>query len=77
MIPSVGRIVHYYTRLREQQSDDGFREGPYAAMITNVRNGTNVVDLMVVPNGREGYHAIAVQEGGTSFFCWWEWPPLV
>lgn len=77
MIPTVGRIVHYYTRLREQQSDDDWREGPYAAIITKVWPASNVVDLLVVPNGRKGYHAIFVQLDATGFFCWWEWPPLV
>lgn len=76
--PTVGRVVHYYTRLGDQRSDDG-REGPYAAMVTKVW-GPTVVDLMVVPNGREGYHAMAVRRDmrqNSGFFCWWEWPPLV
>lgn len=76
MSPSVGRIVHYYTRLREQQSDADFRDGPYAAMITKIHWG-NTVDLLVCPDGRDGYHAMAVQLETKNFFCWWEWPPIV
>lgn len=76
MVPTVGRLVHFYTKISEQQADDR-REGPYAALVTGVPfSGSLCADLLVAPNGREGYHAMMVNFGlqsGGQF--WWEWPP--
>jgi len=46
MIASVGRIVHYFSMSFPKDAHDGRGPGPYAAIVTQVRDN-NVVDIAV------------------------------
>lgn len=63
MEPSIGRIVHYNSKL-----------GPAAAIIINVHTG-NFVDLQVFrPDGTIS-HVTAIEHG--IHLGGWQWPPRV
>ncbi len=75
--PSVGRIVHFYTRDPVKQSN-GQGEGPYPAIVLQVHGP--YVNLKIW-SWDAGYvagsvsHAAEAKERG--YACWWEWPPKV
>jgi hypothetical protein len=73
--PTVGRIVHFYTRDLKQQWN-GAGQGPYAAVITQAI-GYEYVSLYVLPNcplmQPRVYQDVPLDKDAS---CWWEWPPL-
>lgn len=78
--PSVGRIVHFYTRTPGKQFN-GAGEGPYPAIVTQVWSAS-YVNLKVLPSMGEPYDVGSVSPGlaidkTAEHACWWEWPPKV
>lgn len=88
-LPTVGMIVHYYTRETGKQYHGS--EGPYAAMVTNVQELpahvkdeveiTAQVSLMVFPAGDMYVRPYTVLDvfGVTAgdeheLKSWWQWP---
>lgn len=72
MKPTVGRIVHFYTK------DVGFwgngvGEGPYAAIVTRVWSD-NCVNLTVFPDCGNPYTLSSVTNK-VDDWNWWAWPP--
>jgi hypothetical protein len=96
MKPTVGRIVHFYSTNWGAQSCspactgpgyNGVGEGPYAAIITQVFEGTGeyaerpYCNLMVFApfSGSGPMDCGSVREKGPEHDetggCWWTWPP--
>lgn len=75
MTPTVGRIVHFYTRNKSQHFNGG-GEGPYAAMVVQTWGGP-FVNLKVFPSMGAPYDQGSVKEKGAeeNQTMWWEWPP--
>lgn len=78
--PSVGRIVHFFTRTPARQFN-GQGEGPYPAIVAQVWDGP-YVNLKVLPSMGEPWDAGSVSPGHAvdktaEHACWWEWPPKV
>jgi hypothetical protein len=75
--PTVGRIVHFYSKIPRMQWNNA-GEGPYAAIITHV-NSDGSVNLFVFGNCQimPEYKELAVPEGNGQYqACWWCWPPM-
>ena len=82
--PAVGRIVHYYTRNPDHQTNHA-GIGPYAAIITQVfevEDGhvASLVNLTVLPPNSQPYTVGSVHGDGSDFDhgdlqSWWIWPP--
>ena len=78
--PSVGRIVHFFSRVRGDQFNGG-GDGPYAAIVTQVFDGP-YVNLKVLPSMAEPSDVGSVSPGHAvdktaDHARWWEWPPKV
>jgi len=78
--PSVGRIVHFFTRNPDHQFN-GAGEGPYPAVVAQVWDGP-YVNLKVLPSMGAPYDVGSVLPGHAvdktaEFARWWEWPPKV
>lgn len=74
-LPSVGRIVHYFTTNKFRHLN-GVNEGPYAAMVTQVfPNG--VVNLKIFCPLQAAYDESSVHEQDTAGKQdkYWMWPP--
>lgn len=83
MKPTVGRIVHFYTK-NTSRHFNGAGEGPYAAMIVQA-HGDRCASLRVFPPFAEEYTAgsvmLADESSGPGFaeasYERFEWPPRV
>ncbi len=76
-VPSVGRIVHFYTRDSSKQFN-GQGEGPYPAVVTQVFGGEPLMaNLKVLPGFGDPYDAGSVpyKVYAHGYVYWWEWPP--
>lgn len=77
---TVGRIVHYYTRNKKEQSN-GMNEGPYAAVVAQVHSDV-CVNLFLIPNSplmarsaSELCRTSVLHAGAAEDYqSWWEWP---
>lgn len=73
MKPTVGRIVHFYTDLVDNQN----KPGPYAATIAAVHSDTCVTLSVLMPWRHDVFVASSAQRkdvaGGQGSY--WEWPP--
>lgn len=89
-LPSVGRIVHYYRRVRDFDPHTRLRPtgsrvlGPYAALVVDVAeigDGSDSVTLVWWGhNGRQtAEHMVAYDEeaAATALDRAWSWPPRV
>lgn len=92
VIPTVGSIVHYFTRKRSRQYHDN-ADGPYAALVTRVQELpqasaddpiTAIVSLTVFPAGDIYIRPFSVLDvPGVSpsaeheHESWWMWPEKV
>jgi len=83
MKPIVGQIVHYYVTDQKTQSN-GAKNGPYAAVVTQVFDDSGMVNLLVLPPFGTSYHQGSVMPREQAFkyvtgdnfpYSWWEWPP--
>jgi hypothetical protein len=81
LLPTVGRIVHYYNSDSSFWSN-GSNEGPYAAIVTQVwpnANDATECNLTVfcwtgpVSIGSISWKEIAKEKNSHH---WWEWPPM-
>lgn len=78
-VPSVGRIVHFYTKDPARQFN-GAREGPYAAMIIQP-HGERCASLRVFPPFADEYTAGSVmldddtRPDDAVAYQRWKWPP--
>jgi hypothetical protein len=71
--PTVGRIVHFYTK-NPSLHFNGQGEGPYPAIVTQSFDGP-YVNLKVLRWGGS-YDAGSVEEkNDCEQSCWWVWPP--
>ena len=82
--PTVGRIVHFYSKsiAENNYGGDGFGgqgAGPYAAMITGTINNPDGdvigVHLRVMPPLALEFNEARVETEDTSPDRYWEWPP--
>lgn len=78
MTPTVGRIVHYYTRITSQHAN-GVGEGPYVAVISQVFEQLTFSNLKVLPPFAAPYDQGSVKEKAYAVegldMCYWTWPP--
>lgn len=76
MTPTVGRIVHFYTKDTTKQTN-GNGEGPYAAIVTQTIGDGPYINLKVFPPFSPAHDEGSVSEQGTlvNQQRWWEWPP--
>ena len=80
--PSVGRIVHFYSKNPKQQWNNA-GIGPYAAIVTQVWTD-ECVNLCVFPNCSlmaaqcsVPYTSVLQSTASGDQMVWWEWPPRV
>lgn len=81
--PSVGRIVHFYSRkvadrdpARAGYGLNGQGEGPYPAIVLQVSSGGQYVNLRVMGWGEASWDEGSVSDDKTvSPNRYWEWPP--
>lgn len=82
-LPTIGRIVHFYTSDTTRMSN-GMGAGPYPAMVTQVFQGSpdhdTMANLKVFPPMGEPYDAGSVQEKAQAdanghVGRYWVWPP--
>lgn len=73
--PTVGRIVHFYTKDASRQFN-GVGEGPYAAVIAQVHND-RCASLTVFPPFAAPYSAGSVMIDDVSGWQHFVWPPRV
>jgi hypothetical protein len=77
-VPSVGRIVHFFTDNAKEQRN-GAGRGPYAALVTQVSPG-DICNLKVFPPMGPEYDAGAIPpeatEGAQSG-RFWAWPKTI
>ena len=72
--PSVGRIVHYYDRVAENQN----KPGPYPALIAAVHSDTCCTLTVFMPWAERPFIASSCQRedvAGSEPRHYWEWPP--
>lgn len=76
-IPSVGRIVHFYTLDRSKHAN-GVDNGPYPAIVTQV-GGNGQCNLKVLPPFRPNYDEGSVPEYDPiqAPERYWQWPPVI
>lgn len=76
MVPTVGRIVHYYEPDYFVSGEQKLPE-PQAAIVTRVHT-VDVVNLSVIGD-RQGQarHMTSVQRSDVPEFGRWSWPPRV
>lgn len=78
-IPTVGRIVHYYSHALPPSANNGMGAGPYAAVVVQTFPGSPYVNLKVlVPFGEDidaGSVSEKPAEAGPSDDRYWMWPP--
>lgn len=74
---TVGRIVHFFTKHENLQSN-GQGEGPYPAIVLQVFDDGKMGNLKVMTyskdhvSGSVVHKSVAEEKGGSS---WWDWPP--
>ena len=73
--PTVGRIVHFYTKDTSKQRN-GQGDGPYPAIVTQTWGGL-MANLKVLPGFGEPYDEGSVSHEGVAagHQRWWVWPP--
>lgn len=73
MQPTIGRIVHYYTDLVENQN----KPGPYAATIVAVHSDTCVTLAVLMPWRHDVFVASSAQRKDVvgEQGSYWVWPP--
>jgi hypothetical protein len=81
MPPTVGRIVHFYTKDTSKHFN-GQGEGPYPAIVTQVWTGSgSMANLKVLPGFGDSWDAGSISEKQEalqlSHSQYWEWPPRV
>jgi len=78
MKASVGRVVHYFTKIQDQHVN-GAGDGPYAAIVTQVFPGSDFVNLKVFAPFVEPRCIGSVREKSVAGddAVWWEWPAKV
>ena len=78
-IPTVGRIVHYYSHTFGPDQNNGVGPGPYAAIVTQVIPGGRYVNLRVLLPIGGSFNSTSVEEkpesAGPSDDRYWVWPP--
>lgn len=83
MKPTVGRIVHFYTKDTAKHFN-GQREGPYVAVITQTFKSNPDHDTMAnlkvlppfgAPWDQGSVHELAQAEAHGQASMWWVWPP--
>ena len=78
--PSVGRIVHFFTKDTAKQFN-GQGEGPYAAIITQgpFGNSETMCNLQVFSHNGVHLEGSVTEKSdrrdGEDPGRWWEWPP--
>lgn len=79
MKPSVGRIVHFYSKQRGSQGGiNGVGEGPYPAIVTQIfKSGEEIrfVNLKVFPPFAVPFDEGSVSEQEECPDRYWAWPP--
>jgi hypothetical protein len=79
MKPSVGRIVHFYSKQRGLNGGiNGAGEGPYPAMVTQIfKSGDEIryVNLKVFPPFQSPFDEGSVSVKDECPDRYWEWPP--
>jgi hypothetical protein len=80
-VPSIGRIVHYYTN-DSSQWFNGAGSGPYPAIITQVFNpdlANESCNLKILPPFGPviDQGSVLYKENGYGRINYWDWPPHV
>ena len=79
MKPSIGRIVHFYSKQRGLNGGiNGAGEGPYPALVTQIFKSGEVIsfiNLKVFPPFQPPFDEGSVPEKTASPDRFWEWPP--
>ena len=83
MIPTIGRIVHYYNPALNDRDGNGVGQGPYPAIITQTwldQNGeVSYCNLRIFAWNNDHYYG-SVPEKDSIYYSrgvYWEWPPIV